>query len=593
MSLAILEQKSRSKLHTRSSNIPLIMLDQDEIDGSHELFKDIVRTFQLEEASLVEGYKSIPHFEESVESQNEELYARFRELDRRRDLLLRQGKRARTGALGGSDCMAQWNSGEKKTGEASQEGSVFAFQQTQQTLRKLEQELILIKAKNERMDTFFDSIYEELAQRGRLQQVREGSSDQSDSERESLDRESEVAKRFERNRRKTEFFRQESCEEGIKQFINKLVTDSGKRNLLRKKTLFFKSAKDKKEESGEGDSESEPESELDRTQDSSLDLCFNFGDFLNELELKQFLKVSNADKQSLGRKLRTLEKIFKASSSQIEELLEEEGADSSRKSVAKADYSEVKKQVSKLLENNSRFSNLKNKNMIIRDFIQNRSQSTCLAASAMEPNLGVLYHKDTPHLAGRGANFRNLLHLSNSSKSHLDDEIRISVSSARKGKERARDSAKNLAKWSQLGKSKKGLYKQSSLSMLSKKKKSKHKIKLIRNIHNKIRFLQMGLKNLKKEEESTDQVKKKEGESPAEKQTDSPEKCEENANKIYSIEKSNKKVFKFFLESSMKLSPDLFGSKKLNNKKIKRIKKMLKKQRKLSNNPASLKDFLD
>ena len=47
-------------------------------------------------------------------------------------------------------------------------------------------------------------------------------------------------KRFKKIRKKTEFFRQESCEEGIKQFINKLISNSGKREYIRTKEYFQK-----------------------------------------------------------------------------------------------------------------------------------------------------------------------------------------------------------------------------------------------------------------------------------------------------------------------------------------------------------------
>lgn len=243
----------------RLSNIPSINLDKDELEMSNEIFNEFVQQFQLNDLDILKNYGSSKNLEEDIESQNEEMFQKLKILEDKESTLIQNEKQRENSLImkNNLDCdtskegifsLKEKYKLDDEFGENLKEMNIFDFQQTEQNQRKLEQDLIKIKTKNDEIDTFLDEMYEELiiTNEKDLQNLCSSQNNLNQSytiyDNKALEFEKKQKKK---NERKTEFFRQESCEEGIKQFINKLISNSGKREFIRTKEYLKKTTESK------------------------------------------------------------------------------------------------------------------------------------------------------------------------------------------------------------------------------------------------------------------------------------------------------------------------------------------------------------
>ena len=226
---------------------------------SNEIFNEFVQQFQLNDLDILKNYGSSKNLEEDIESQNDEMFQKLKILEDKESTLIQNEKQRENSLImkNNLDCdtskegifsLKEKYKLDDEFGENLKEMNIFDFQQTEQNQRKLEQDLIKIKTKNDEIDTFLDEMYEELiiTNEKDLQNLCSSQNNLNESytiyDNKALEFEKKQKKK---NERKTEFFRQESCEEGIKQFINKLISNSGKREFIRTKEYLKKTTESK------------------------------------------------------------------------------------------------------------------------------------------------------------------------------------------------------------------------------------------------------------------------------------------------------------------------------------------------------------
>lgn len=252
----------------------------------------------------------------------------------------------------------------------------------------------------------------------------------------------------------------------------------------------------------------------------------------------------------------------------------------------------------KNLENTNLFSDLKNKNKIIECYLKNNksliSSKPVLKINDQLPD----FQNSTSKEIKKFSTYQEFFDVTNNSEKDIIDNIKKFTNSNRKRLKSSSTSKSNVNNFdiflNPKRKQSAGFLKH---SLHKPQTNSKNKIKLIKRIHNKIKFLQMSLKKmnstvieLEKGEEANEAISDK-SQNKIEESKENSSIRSINSNLILkgikSIENSKDKFFKFVLESNLKLrDPEMFDLDDIKTKDLKKIKKFFEDEGKKISKPS-------